>query len=1195
MTEAMQPHTPKRLAGRFTVLAAAVSLLSLTAALAQEPSEPAPAGDRQKEEEARRAEEQARAAHEKAMLEMRQKKASMNGPTASAFATLVTDPEGIVFGHRSSTLTERAGGQVTAIAFSADGKLAVTAGGRPGQRGFLKLWDAATGKELAFLRQPEAIGAVAFAPDGKALVTGESGGAIRLRDPARGTVRSTLGKHGWGVTRVQFAPQGHMLISGGEDGSLQVWDLASGKERPALPGHRSPVTHLEFSRDGKTLVSGGADATIRVWDWPAGKERRLISSPNPSINTLSLSPDGKTIAVAGQYQPIRLWSAETGKEVTPKKKDGDNTPRVFSPLQSSLAAAYSADGKSLAVITSDNVVRLADARTLEEKASFSGGQGSESPDSLVGVTVAPGGPPAAPNANARMVFSPDGKRLASASGSDERAATLWDVPGRRELTSLRSLPSGTLLRQPVLAMAATRDGKTVALVLEDRTIEVREVASGDVLARLRGHGDKVTCLAFSPDGSILASGSADNTVKLWNTTTGKERLTFRGHGNWVYAVAFSPDGRNVASGGYDRTIIVWDPRNGDPWTTLRGHRAAVRTLAIAPDGKTLASAGSDHTITLWDLPTGGARTTLQGHKATVRALAFSPDGKVLASTDESGTLGTWDVASGKRQALRAGEAEGQALAFSPSGMRLAVAGADTVVRLWPARGDSPRAFDPVEFFGFSNAGPTKEASPFVSLRGHADGVAGVAFTADGREIITAGFDRNVRVWQATDVPVQLLRGHTGPVGGSVFLPNGQHVLTWSGGPKGDGSLRLWDFTTGKEVRRYKTADPPVTVAVSADGRYFVTGGQRGAVTIYEGDSGRKAHSFKGPNGTVRSVAFAPDGSAVAAGGDGGFVCVWEVETGKQVECKGHTRHVRTLAFSADGKHVLSGGRDSTLRLWDASTGQSVRVMKGETALSGLAFVPPPGAKMSPEQSTELGVESVVFLADGKRVLCAEGPVLSIWDIENGKRLRRITGHNGRIDRVALLPGGRTAVTSSQDLSARLWDLETGKQLAMLDAFTVPQPQPQPQTYNMNGPYPQAVPVEPPPPEAVASDEPEPPAKKKEGDKEPPAKAKKEKKSPEKEKKTQADLEPPAGVVADKVAVAPDAAFNSSAQPLPPVGMRTTSNPDWAWAVSVSPDGRHLVTTGCFPHEGGPADARNPACIARVWRTPVPALARGPKP
>src|SRR5262249_40442279 len=151
----------------------------------------------------------------------------------------------------------------------------------------------------------------------------------------------------------------------------------------------------------------------------------------------------------------------------------------------------------------------------------------------------------------------------------------------------------------VHALAFSPDGKTLASASGDKTGKLWEVATGKVRETFQGHtpADMVSSeavypvmsVAVSPDGKSLASASYDKKVKLWDVATGK-RATFRGHAQAVYGVAFSPNGKTLASASGDKTVMLWDVATGKARATLPGHTQAVLSVAFSPDGKTLASA-----------------------------------------------------------------------------------------------------------------------------------------------------------------------------------------------------------------------------------------------------------------------------------------------------------------------------------------------------------------------------------------------------------------------------------------------------------------------------------------------------------------------------------------------------------------------------------------------------------------------------
>ncbi len=647
----------------------------------------------------------------------------------------------------------------------------------------------------------------------------------------------------------------------------------------------------------------------------------------------------------------------------------------------------------------------------------------------------------------RVAFSPDGRTLAT--GSFDTTIKLRDPKTGEVRRVLRGHTAA------VNDIAFTSDSKTLVSGGLDNTVRIWDVATGAERRTLKGHADWVVGLAVSRDGKHIASACKDGTAKVWDLHTGKELLTFKGHANWVECVAFAPDSKTIATGSFDSTVKLWEAETGRELRTLTGHNGQLDAVAFAPDGKTLASAGADNTVRLWDVGSGDSLGVLAGHTSIIYGLAFSPDGKTLASGSWDKTVKVWDVEAQKERATlqaRMHRPENSvpilAMACSPDGKKLAVCGEDTTVRLLDAA----------------------NGQILHVLKGHEDVVGKVAFSPDSKTLATAGFDRVIKLWDtSTGKELATLPGHSNWVFCVAFSPDGK--LLASGGY--DKTLRLWDVAERKCIATLKGHRGSVRdVAFSRDGKLLASASSDRTVKLWDvqdpANVGEPRQTFKGHEGVVRSVALAPDGRTVASGGEDNMVRVWEAATGKQVASHQHGDLVLAVAFSPRGKMLASAGQDQATFILNPAGGPPRAQLRGHTeAVTCLAFAPDgralytgstdkalkrwPAAKppMRPRVTLrDHGRQNWVALLthDGKRLITAGSDgTLKVRPLSQARtegspqapatganeNTLALQGHQGLINCAALAPDDRLLASGGTDKTIRLWDLTTGKELAVL--------------------------------------------------------------------------------------------------------------------------------------------------------------------
>jgi WD40 repeat protein len=474
----------------------------------------------------------------------------------------------------------------------------------------------------------------------------------------------------------------------------------------------------------------------------------------------------------------------------------------------------------------------------------------------------------------RVAFSPDGTTMAA--GSNDQGLVLWDTTTGTK----RSLKGHT---GEVFGVAFHPDGRRLASSSMDATIRQWNVASGQTIDVRRGHSESVLNVTYSPDGQWFASSGADRTVRVWKTDDSEPPMVLPDHDSSIYTSFFSADGLTIStmSEAHARWLI-WPTPLAANRVVLRGHSSYVYPVVHSPDGRLLASAGwdPDHGIRLWDAATGTLIALLKGHTDAIFSLAFSPDSRRLVSRSDDTTVHIWDTQTGASLAVRQcdhvpNRGCQQNLVITPEG-RTILTGTNDGLRRWDlmtgeelsrvplplhdvrvlavrpedgllaASGDGPN----IVLFDLK-AGQVRTVLTESSGRPGAQ-VQSLAFSPDGRQLLSAGTARVVQLWDVESGKlVRELRGHTDEVFAAIFHPDGQRIV--SAGR--DRVIRVWDPDHGDEIVRLL------------------------------------GHTYY-----IFSLSFSPDGTTLASGSGDFTVRLWESERlGRRLEAEREAQAARPEA------------------------------------------------------------------------------------------------------------------------------------------------------------------------------------------------------------------------------------------------------------------------------------------------------------
>jgi WD40 repeat protein/DNA-binding SARP family transcriptional activator len=483
-------------------------------------------------------------------------------------------------------------------------------------------------------------------------------------------------------------------------------------------------------------------------------------------------------------------------------------------------------------------------------------------------------------------------------------------------------------------------------------------------------------LTDDPERSLLL---AMRSITLTHTFEGEDalrqalvasplRAVWRSPAEGVFGVAYSPDGKHLAVAGLDGAARILEAATRREVMVLRTAPLSQPVLGVSFDVVTLALAAQQGIPPSQGMYLSEVSANSPAAQGGLRA------GDVLLAADDR-------PFDGNRYHLN--------MALAPH-----------------APGDQVA-------FLIQRQGVTLTAT--VTLGGRPwDGtfeMYGIAYSPDGRRLVTTHRDRSVRIWDATTGrELKALRGHSDSVYMAAYRPDGNQFVTASA----DNSALVWDAITGQPLAHLFESNGPVfAAAYSPDGQQIATTHWGGWVRLWDAESGEmlKVVDLMGSNAT--GVIFAPSGKQlITAAYD--KLLVWDIATGQLLaDVRGHTDLIHSMAFSPDGRRLLTASADFTTRVWAVwgpSTYVLERVLYGHTGQ----------------------VTSVAVSPDSRAIVTASlDGVLRFWDGSAAHGLRMFGGHNGGIDEVVFSPDGQRIAAVGSDGTVRVWDVASGREQLVL--------------------------------------------------------------------------------------------------------------------------------------------------------------------